>query len=240
MKIEGTTEEQGGFPSPPASDYCSIVHPPRSTDNGDEKDMLPPRHSSMPAADVMGETGTARRTLPLSLMSIAHAAPPKVAPHSKMNRRKERKGGLRNNLLPGAVAVQGIATPSGRHSTPQSAEQFTSGSDIAEPNTQSEPRIVAYLAPDFDDKELEAKVAQQAKEVWRLQMENIILADEVNQDESQSYCDLKTRTLILLGILAVLIIIGGIVGGVASSRTGAITPSAPAWVGILSWRNSYS
>jgi Leucine-rich repeat (LRR) protein len=74
-----------------------------------------------------------------------------------------------------------------------------------------EPQIVAFLAPADDDQEVEAWIAQKAEELFRRQMEggDVIVAAEVN-DVSSNSCVMKKRTLLLLGILAVLLIIGGI------------------------------
>jgi hypothetical protein len=83
-----------------------------------------------------------------------------------------------------------------------------------------EPQIVAFLAPDDDEQQVEARIAQKAEELMRRQMEEgeVIVASEVKEDDStRACCGLKKRTLLLLVIGTLLMIIGGVVGGVLSA-----------------------
>ncbi len=134
-----------------------------------------------------------------------------------------------DQAVPGAVSVQGNAARSGRSSTPQTTGQFGDSVLLTNPagSTPLEPQIVAFLAPDDDDR-IDEKIAQKAEELLRRQMEEgeVIMAAEVNGDGSSTCCGLKTRTLVLLGILTLLLIIGGVVGGVLSYRVGVDGPTS--------------
>jgi hypothetical protein len=134
----------------------------------------------------------------------------------------------------GAVSVLGVdASRSGRPSTPQITDQPDIDSILADPGIQSEPQIVAFLAPDDEDnQQVEARIAQKVEERLRQQMEDgeVVVADEVH-DESSTCCGLKKRTILLWGILSLLMTIGGVVGAVVSSS--AQVPVAPTAVPIL-------
>jgi Leucine-rich repeat (LRR) protein len=134
-----------------------------------------------------------------------------------------------SSMIPGAVSVAGIITRSGRPTTPATPTQFITDSNVGvDPGsgaTSSEPQIVAFLAPDDDDQhQIEARITQRAEELLKRQMEGVIVADEVNADNSSTFCSLKKRTLLfLLGLFSVILIIGGVVGGVLSSTSGEST-----------------
>jgi hypothetical protein len=53
----------------------------------------------------------------------------------------------------------------------------------------------------------------------------VILAAEVKDDELSTICGWKKQTLLMLGILSLLVIIGGVVGGVLSSKAVVPTPA---------------
>jgi hypothetical protein len=79
-------------------------------------------------------------------------------------------------------------------------------------STLLEPQIVAILVPDEGDQVKETMVAQEAEEG-----EVVMGADVNNHDDSSPFCGFKKPTLLLLGILALLMIIGGVTAGVLSS-----------------------
>jgi hypothetical protein len=201
-------------------------------------------------------TKTAADVLPIeppTIMSTTEtpSVPPKVAPSKKkrpkveggspkkVNRVKQQDEVMsseNNDLqltnpddvsssmrMPGTDTGGRNATRSGRPSTRQNTGQFNRDSVAPDPSTQPKPHNVALQAPNDDD-QVEARM----EERWRERMEegDGIVAAEVKEDVS-AFCGLKKKTLVLLGIVSVLVIIGGIVGGVVSSSpTAPVVPSS--------------
>jgi hypothetical protein len=94
--------------------------------------------------------------------------------------------------------------------------------------TQLEPHTVAFLAcHDHDDQSIEARIAQtvhkrfrrQMEERFRRQMEKgeVIVAAEVNDPVDSTFCGVKNRALLVVGILSLLLTVGGVMGGMFSS-----------------------
>jgi hypothetical protein len=117
-----------------------------------------------------------------------------------------------SSMKPGAVSVGDITTRPGRSSTSLTAWQlvgdFVLATDPA--GTPLEPQIVAFLAPDDDEQQVEARIAQKAEELMRRQMEEgeVIVASEVKDDDStRACCGLQKRTLVVLVIVLALLLI---------------------------------
>jgi hypothetical protein len=86
---------------------------------------------------------------------------------------------------------------------------------------QLEPHIVAFLAcHDHDDQQIEARrIAQTVDERFRRQMEEaeVIVAAEMNDPVDSTFCDVKKRALLVVGILSLPLTVGGVMGGMFSS-----------------------
>jgi hypothetical protein len=67
---------------------------------------------------------------------------------------------------------------------------------VTDPDMSFEPQIVAVLAPDDDEQQVEARIAQRAEELLRQQMEHgeVIVAAEVDSDDSSTFYGLKKRS----------------------------------------------
>jgi hypothetical protein len=119
-----------------------------------------------------------------------------------------------SSMKPGAVSVGDITTRPGRSSTSPTAGQLVGDSVLLvtypADGTSLEPQIVAFLAPDDDEQQVEARIAQKAEELMRRQMEEgeVIVASEVKDDDStRACCGLQKRTLVVLVIVLALLLI---------------------------------
>jgi hypothetical protein len=174
-------------------------------------------------------------------------------PHSSMDEMDAKKDGEGNGPLlrlaeakdTTTVVVPQVSPDEEDVSSPMIiSEDVGVATVVADPDgTQLEAEIVAVLATDNAD----ARIAQRAEELLRRQMEEgeVIVAAEL-KDDSSFICGWKKRTLLLLGILTVLLIVGGVVGGVLSTKTAAEIQLVcqrqlrrrhrPRWM-MLSWMN---
>ena len=131
-----------------------------------------------------------------------------AADTNSMEEQLPQKGSPRQRkVTPGAVAV-GIR---------QEVSEVTGRDSLH--HTDSELRIEAHLAP--DDAEVEARIAERMEDQITRQVEerltsDIVIATEVKEDMSSTYCAWDKRIILVL-VLLFFMAIGGVVGAIGYS-----------------------